>query len=198
VTLKRFNTYSNNDLIRLAEPFGGATAVQEYLRRALDSDSAELELSTASGQGKNRMTARSVVALLRRFQAAAGDLGLKVEELLPIPGCDPGPTRQMFPRLVNGEYARVMVCKTGTLTTTDGGVIVLAGFIQSSRHGVVLFCVAAPGTGRKLTKWRSMEQEWLIDVIDRLGGATPFPCGPELPFSDTYAEVRAVDLQFNP
>jgi D-alanyl-D-alanine carboxypeptidase/D-alanyl-D-alanine-endopeptidase (penicillin-binding protein 4) len=190
VLLKRFNTYSNNDLIRIAAPLGGAPALQAFLRERLGESEREVELSTASGQSRNRMTARGVVELMRQFQYTAKDQGLEVGELLPIPGCDPGPTRQMFPLLVSGEHERTLVCKTGTLTTTDGGVVVLAGYIRSLNRGVVLFCVAAPRTGYHVTHWRRIEQEWILDLVDTLGGAVPFPCSAEFPYSDSFAAIH--------
>jgi D-alanyl-D-alanine carboxypeptidase len=137
------------------------------------------------------MTARLAVALMREFLELADAQGLAVEELLPVPGCDPGPTRRMFPRLLSGEYERAVACKTGTLTTTDGGVVVLAGTFRSRDSGVVVFCVAAPRTGRQLTRWRRLEQEWVLDLIGRSGGAEPFECGAEFPLSDAFAVVVA-------
>jgi D-alanyl-D-alanine carboxypeptidase/D-alanyl-D-alanine-endopeptidase (penicillin-binding protein 4) len=191
VLLKRFNTYSNNDLIRVADGLGGVVELESFLRGRLGVGSDALELSTASGQGRNRMTARAVVGLMRSFEAALGAAGLGMDDVLPVPGCDPGPTRRMFPRLAAGEFERAATVKTGTLTTTDGGVVVLAGSFQSPRLGQVLFCVAAPRTGRDLTRWRRLEQAWLVDLIESAGGADPVACSGELPFSDAMAIVEA-------
>lgn len=83
-----------------------------------------------------------------------------------------------------------MVLKTGTLTTTDGGVTVLAGAFRNQRHGVVFFSVAARNTGRELTRWRRLQQEWLLDLMGKHGGAQAIECGDELPFSDTFAVIE--------
>jgi D-alanyl-D-alanine carboxypeptidase/D-alanyl-D-alanine-endopeptidase (penicillin-binding protein 4) len=190
VTLKRFNTYSNNDLIRIAEPLGGAAALEAYLSRRLEVHRPALELSTASGERRNRMTARTAVELMRQFVAATGARGVRVADVLVVPGCDPGPTRRMFPRFASGPYANTVVCKTGTLTATDGGTVVLSGLVRSRRHGELLFCVAAPRTGHAVSHWRRIEQEWLIDLIDGAGGAEPVACGGAFPMSDTYARVE--------
>lgn len=189
VTLKRFNTYSNNDLIRVAEPLGGVSALQQYLAGRLDVRRPDFELSTASGERRNRMTARVVVELMRQFVAVTEAHGETVDAVLPVPGCDPGPTSRMFPRLVSGPHAHTVACKTGTLTTTDGGTVVMSGVVRSQRHGELLFCVAAPTTGRAVTHWRRIEQEWLLDLIGSSGGAEPFACAVEFPLSDTFAEV---------
>jgi D-alanyl-D-alanine carboxypeptidase/D-alanyl-D-alanine-endopeptidase (penicillin-binding protein 4) len=189
VLLKRFNTYSNNDLIRVADGLGGVRALEAFLRQRLEASEAELEISTASGEGRNRMTARVVVRLMRSFLASVRAAGLQADDLLPVPGCDPGPTMRMFPRLASGEYQHTVVCKTGTLTSTDGGVAVLSGSFTSRDRGTVIFCVAAPRTGRELTRWRRLEQDWLLDLIAANGGAESLRCMQELPYSDTFASV---------
>jgi D-alanyl-D-alanine carboxypeptidase/D-alanyl-D-alanine-endopeptidase (penicillin-binding protein 4) len=191
VTLRRFNVYSNNDIVRIADGLGGPGRLADYLRHRLGAGESELSLSTASGQDSNRMTARLMVALLREFLSTSEKAGLRVEELLAVPGCDPGPTREMFPRLVSGPNERTVVGKTGTLTTTDGGVVAFAGLFDSRDRGRVLFAVGAPGSGWDVRRWRETEQAWLIDLIESLGGAAKRVCGPEVPHPDTCAEVVA-------
>jgi D-alanyl-D-alanine carboxypeptidase/D-alanyl-D-alanine-endopeptidase (penicillin-binding protein 4) len=193
VLLKRFNTYSNNDIIRVADGLGGPAGLEKYLRDRLGLAPDQVEITTGSGEGRNRMTARIAVRLMKRFMSVAEQRGLAVEDLLPVPGCDPGPTRRMFPRLVSGRWERTVVLKTGTLTTTDGGVVVLAGMFRNTRHGIVGFSVAARSTGRELTRWRRLQQEWLLDLMGSNGGAEAISCGDELPFSDTFAVIESID-----
>jgi len=190
VLLKRFNTYSNNDIVRVADGLGGPGELQRYLRYRLGGPSGRVQISTGSGEGRNRLTPRLAVELMRRFMAAAERRGVGAADLLPVPGCDPGPTRSMFPLLVAGRWERTVVLKTGTLTTTDGGVVVLAGSFRNQLHGRVIFCVAARSTGRELTRWRRIEQEWLLDLMGTNGGAEAIPCGEELPFSDALAVIE--------
>ncbi len=190
VTLKRLNTYSNNDIIRIAELNGGVAAVESYLRTLSTGLKGEIEVATASGERKNRMTARQVV----RLMWALRDLGIRLqfepEDVLPVPGCDPGPTPRMFPRLASGPSQSTAVIKTGTLSTTDGGVAVLAGYFDSRDKGPVAFCVAAPRAGRALRTWRLAEQEWLLDLMGQLGGAVAVECGPEIAYPETFAEIE--------
>ncbi len=189
VLLRRFNVFSNNDILRVADGLGGVDALETFLHRTLRVDSTGLELSTASGESRNRMTPRQAVGLLRALQAELAEQGLELADVLPVIGCDPGPTRRMFPLLGRPERAGSVVCKTGTLTTTDGGVAVLAGVFTSPGRGEVLFCAAAPRAGGRLQHWRQLEQGWLLDLMSRTGGAVVRPCGGELPYSDTAAEV---------
>ena len=96
----------------------------------------------------------------------------------------------MFPRLAKGENSRTAIVKSGTLTTTDGGVAVLAGFFRSLKGEKVVFCVAAPHAGGRLTNFRLAEQDWLLDLMGSAGGAGRQNCGTALAFSDTMAETR--------
>jgi len=189
ITLRRFNVYSNNDIVRIADLLGGPERLAAFLRQRLGAADTDITLSTASGQDRNRMTARLVVALIREFSATADQAGLRLEELLAVPGCDPGPTREMFPQLVKGADQKTVVGKTGTLTTTDGGVVAFAGTFDSRDRGPVLFAVAAPGSGWNIRRWRGAEQSWLIDQMASLGGAQPRVCAPELAYPDSFAEV---------
>jgi len=192
VMLKRFDVYSNNDIERIADPLGGAPAVQAFLREKLGDAARQVRLETACGEGENRMTPRLVVRMLVRFRVALAKMGLSPRDLLPVPGCDPGPVPLMFPRLARGRLARAVVCKTGTLSSTDGGVAVLAGFFRTPAGRMIVFCVAAPEAGRDLGGWRRKEEHWLRRLIGREGGAVPGACGAPFVLSDALATVNPV------
>lgn len=192
VLLRRFNVYSNNDIVRIAEILGGPEALEVFLEGRLGVAPEAVELQTASGERRNRLTARTAVALLRAFTETLAKIGLSPGELLPVIGCDPGSTGRKFPRLSGPAHTGSVVVKTGTLTTTDGGVAVVSGYFETPGSEEVLFCVAAPGSGQQEPHWRTIEQAWLLDLMSTVGGALQRPCGPELPFSDTLAEVEWV------
>jgi D-alanyl-D-alanine carboxypeptidase len=187
--LRRFNVYSNNDIIRIADGLGGAQELASFLRARLGVGQDLLDLTTASGQLSNRMTARLAVHLVRELLNVAERAGLRPEELLPVAGCDPGPIADMFPHLATGPQERTVVGKTGTLITTDGGVVAFAGTFHSRARGPVLFCVAAPRSGWQARRWRGVEERWLLELIASTGGAEPRACGPALPHPDTMADV---------
>lgn len=189
VTLRRFNVYSNNDIVRIGELLGGPERLASFLRERLGAPDDRIVLGSTSGQDSNRMSARLVVALMRQLLARMEEAGMQPEELLPVPGCDPGPMGEMFPRLASGPNAQTVVGKSGTLTTTDGGVVAYAGTFDSRDRGRVIFAVGVPGSGWETRRWRDAEQEWLLELMTSLGGAAPRPCGPELPHSDSFAEV---------
>jgi len=189
VLLRRFAVFSNNDIVRVAEPLGGAVGLAGFLRARLPG--FPWRVGAASGERVNRTTARGAVALLAAFERALAGWELEPADLLPVPGCDPGPVPRMFPRLARPPFARAAVVKTGTLSDTDGGVAVLAGYVATRDAGRVRFCVAAPGAGRRLRAARRQEERWLLDLVRRLGGPVPRPCPAPLAYPDTFAEVVA-------
>ncbi len=192
VLLKRFNVYSNNDIERIADGLGGAAELETFLRERLEDREGRLVAATACGEGSNVMTARLVVRMLRRFGRFLAGKGLAPRDVLPVPGCDPGPVPRMFPALAEAGRAGAFTVKTGTLRETDGGVAVLAGWFTAPSGREVLFCVASPRAGRELGRRRALEQAWLLGLVEEAGGVLPVPCGAPLVFSDTGAVVRAV------
>jgi D-alanyl-D-alanine carboxypeptidase len=190
--LRRFNVYSNNDIVRIADGLGDMGEFEAFVIARLGLDPGRIELATASGERRNRMSVRQMVALLNELRKDAAEQGLELYELLPVIGCDPGATRRMFPSLAASPLTGTVVCKTGTLTNTDGGVAVFSGTFTGSDGGFVTFAIAAPGAGGRLQHWRRLQQRWVLSLIEARGGAVPVPCGKPLPFSDTFAEVEAL------
>jgi len=189
IMLRRFNVYSNNDIVRIADNLGTVAGLEAFLRDRLAASPGEIELTTASGERRNRMTVRHMVDLLAALRDEAVEHRLELADLLPVIGCDPGSTRRMFPALAAPPLAGSVVCKTGTLTTTDDGVAVLVGAFTGADGGRIIFAVAAPAAGKRLQSWRQVEQRWLLSLMDARGGAVPAPCPGELPFSDAQAEI---------
>jgi hypothetical protein len=192
VLLRRFNVYSNNDIIRVAEGLGGPEGLEDFLEKRLELAPEALELETASGEERNRLTARVGVRLLRAFVETLGKMGLAPADVLPVIGCDPGSTDRKFPKLALPDMAGSVVVKTGTLVNTDGGVAVVGGVFSTPANEIVLFCGGVRQTGWQEPHWRGLQQSWLLDLVDSAGGAVQRPCGEELPFSDTFAEVEWV------
>ena len=192
VIMRRFTVYSNNDIVRVADGLGTVAELEAFVTRRLGVAPGKIVLETASGERQNRMTVQQMAGLLTELDAETEEQGLDIQDVLPVIGCDPGATRRMFPTLAAAPLTGSVTCKTGTLTQTDGGVAVLAGTFTSPTKGPVVFAIAAPGAGGRLDYWRRVQQRWVLGLISETGGAVAAPCGPELPFSDTFAEVEAV------
>ena len=192
VTLKRFNTYSNNDIVRIGDFIGGENVIENLLKELTAGLPGEVSVSAASGERFNRLTARQVVRLLWTFDARCRHMGLEPADILPVPGCVSGSLPRMFPRLSAGNAARTTVVKSGTLTTTDGGVCVLAGFFRTPEDETVAFCIAGPRAGGKISAYRRAEESRVLDLMRTVGGARPRPCGPPEAFSDTLAKAEII------
>ena len=190
VILRRFNVYSNNDIVRVADGLGTVDELEAFVTKRLGVEPGRIELETASGERRNRMTVQQMAGLLTELDVETEEQGLEIQDVLPVIGCAPGATRRMFPALAAAPLTGSVTCKTGTLTQTDGGVAVLAGTFTSPTKGPVVFAIAAPGAGGRLDYWRRIQQRWVLDLISETGGAVSIPCGDPLPFSDTFAEVE--------
>jgi D-alanyl-D-alanine carboxypeptidase/D-alanyl-D-alanine-endopeptidase (penicillin-binding protein 4) len=186
--LRRFDCYSNNDIERVAVGLGSTEDLADMIATRCQAPRESIQLGTTSGLGSNRLTPWIIVRLLREFLQSCQRLGVPVENVLPVAGCDPGTVTRFFPLLANGPNTTSVIGKTGTLTNTDGGVAVLAGFAKTAK-GEYLFCVAVPNAAGKLKGSRRAEEQWVIGFLDREGGGLPHRCAPPLSSSDAEANV---------
>ena len=192
-TLRRFNAFSNNDIERVAASIGSPSDLSVLLADRLVAGTVPVHVQTASGLGENRLTPRQIVAMLRGFRSAAASLGVDIQHLLPVAGCDPGTVNAAFPRLSSPPFATALVAKTGTLTSTDGGITVLAGFLNTAQ-GEVVFCVAAPHAAGRIRLARHTEESFVVDLLNRRGGAVPRTCAPPLASPEGDASIVASQL----
>jgi D-alanyl-D-alanine carboxypeptidase/D-alanyl-D-alanine-endopeptidase (penicillin-binding protein 4) len=176
-SLFKFNCFSNNDIERLDATAGPPGELAAWLASRIGAPADSLAIETSSGLGTNRISPRDVVRLLRELRRTTDRLGERVDSVLPVAGCGPCTVSRTYPRLAAWPMATAVVAKTGTLTTTDGGVAVLAGYARTAT-GELLFCVAAPGSGRQLARARREQEEWLLGLISSRGGPAPGDCPP--------------------
>lgn len=185
--LKRFNAYSNNDIERLGFILGGAGELRDFLSERWGCDCPELDFATLSGLGRNRMTSREIVRLLRDLSETATDLELRLDELLPVAGCDPG-TLEAFETIV-ARAPSTVVAKTGTLVQTDGGTSIVAGLLRVA-DGPWFFSLTIPRSGKAIRDARRREEAGLLRLIEASGGPAPENC-PEAPvFPDEGAVLE--------
>jgi hypothetical protein len=138
-----------------------------------------IQFETASGLGSNRLTPRLIVRLLREFRQTCLRLGVPLESVLPVAGCDPGTVTHFFPLLASGPNTTSVIGKTGTLTNTDA----------RTARGEFVFCVAVPNAAGRLKSSRRAEEQWVLDLLDRNGGGQPHACASPLPSSDAGANI---------
>jgi D-alanyl-D-alanine carboxypeptidase/D-alanyl-D-alanine-endopeptidase (penicillin-binding protein 4) len=192
--LRRFNCHSNNDIERVGSIIGRPAELAGMVATRCAAPAENVQLETTSGLGTNRISPRTIVRMMREFRESAERAGLSVETLLPVGGCDPSTVTGFFPQLASGANLGAVVGKTGTLTNTDGGVSVLAGFV-STGEGEYVFCVAAPRAEGRVRVSRGAEQRWVLSFIDEHGGPRPRACGPPLQSPDADAGIILVANQ---
>jgi D-alanyl-D-alanine carboxypeptidase/D-alanyl-D-alanine-endopeptidase (penicillin-binding protein 4) len=134
-TLRRFNAFSNNDIERVAASIGSPTELSVLLADRLVPGTTPVMVQTASGLGENRLSPRQIVrdgcAASARPRPSAGS-GSRA--CCRSPGAIREPWTPRFPRLSLSAFCDVARRKkTGTLTSTDGGITVLAGFLTPPR-----------------------------------------------------------------
>jgi D-alanyl-D-alanine carboxypeptidase/D-alanyl-D-alanine-endopeptidase (penicillin-binding protein 4) len=188
--LRKFDCHSTNDIERLDVTAGPPGELGHWLAERIDVPATSVLLQTSSGLGVNRVSPATVVKILREFRRSSEHHGYPIDTVLPVAGCESCTVTKAYPRLSHGSYAAAVAAKTGTLTTTDGGVAVLAGFV-STANGELAFCVAAPRSGRYLSAARKAIEDWLLQLITTNGGPMPRACTP--PGAD-LADVRVVTV----
>lgn len=153
----------------LATHIGGVEGIRRFLVDRLRLPESEVLISHASGLDVNRLTARGTVALLREMVGWAAARGIAMESLMPVAAID---ASTLSDRFTGDRFAGSVIAKTGTLHSTDGGVAALAGLAYTAR-GVVLFAVYDMAEGRRVEHLRQVQDAFLKDVIEELGGPVP-------------------------
>ncbi|MCA1614512.1 MAG: D-alanyl-D-alanine carboxypeptidase [Acidobacteria bacterium] len=145
---------------RIGGMMGGPAEVSRFLVEELKLPAEQVYLETCSGLYTNRMTPRGLAAVIRALAEEANRLGLKIEDLMPVATCDWGTLRR---RLEGTPFECAAVGKTGTLTTTDGGMSNLAGVAFTQDVGPVLFVVLAQGN--RIWEHKQMTDELLSELL---------------------------------
>jgi D-alanyl-D-alanine carboxypeptidase/D-alanyl-D-alanine-endopeptidase (penicillin-binding protein 4) len=155
------NAHSNNFVAdHIGAQLGGPAAVTQFLVNELKLPADEVYLETNSGLNTNRMTPRGLVTVVRALADEAARHGMKLEDLLAVASCDHGTLRR---RMAETGYECAVVGKTGTLTTTDGGMSNLAGIVETQDAGPVLFAILAQGN--RIWEHKQMADQLLAEVV---------------------------------
>ncbi len=106
------------------------------------------------------MTPRGITTVVRALAEEAARHQMKLEDLLAVADCDHGTLRK---RMDGTGYECAVVAKTGTLTTTDGGMSNLAGVVETQDAGPVLFAILAQGN--RIWEHKQMADQLLAEVV---------------------------------
>jgi D-alanyl-D-alanine carboxypeptidase/D-alanyl-D-alanine-endopeptidase (penicillin-binding protein 4) len=155
------NAHSNNFVAdRLGAFLGGPQAIVRVLVEELKLPPEQVSLETASGLYNNRMTPRGVLAVIKALIEEGAQHGLKPVDLMPVVGCDWGTVRR---RMEGTGFECSLVGKTGTLTTTDGGMSNLAGIVFTKDSEPILFAIVAQGN--RIWEHKQMADQLLAETL---------------------------------
>jgi D-alanyl-D-alanine carboxypeptidase/D-alanyl-D-alanine-endopeptidase (penicillin-binding protein 4) len=155
------NAHSNNFVAdHIGARLGGPSAVTQFLVNELKLPAEQVYLETNSGLYTNRMTPRGIITVVHALSEEAARHGMKLEDLLAVADCDHGTLRR---RMDGTGYECAVVGKTGTLTTTDGGMSNLAGVVNTQDAGPVLFAILAQGN--RIWEHKQMADQLLAEAV---------------------------------
>ncbi len=124
---------------QLGRCVGGVHQLEEAVVKDAGVAPGKITLSTASGLGINRVNAHDMMIVLKALRKELQAKGLDLSDILPLAGIESGTMDRRF----TGQQERgSVIAKTGTLTTTDGGVSALAGMMRSDKEDLyfIFFC----------------------------------------------------------
>jgi D-alanyl-D-alanine carboxypeptidase/D-alanyl-D-alanine-endopeptidase (penicillin-binding protein 4) len=171
------NAHSVNAMAELlSEKVGGVEGVRRFITRRLGLDDRQLVISRASGLDYNRMSARDTVMLLRAMMEWLGSRGMELSDVMPVAGID---SSTLIDRFDDDRFAGSVIAKTGTLHESDGGVAALAGVAYTRSQGPVLFAIYDMAEGRRVEHLRHLQDDFLMETIDELGGPRPRSYGED-------------------
>jgi hypothetical protein len=162
------NAHSNNFVAdHIGARLGGPAALTQFLVTELKLPPGEVYLETNSGLYTNRLTPRGLLAVIRSLDAETRLHGMTLSDVMPIAYCDWGTLRR---RMEGTGFECSVLGKTGTLTTTDGGMSNLAGVALTEDAGPVLFAILVQG--RRIWEHKQMADQLLTEL---LAGHRPAP-----------------------
>jgi D-alanyl-D-alanine carboxypeptidase/D-alanyl-D-alanine-endopeptidase (penicillin-binding protein 4) len=172
--LKVLLCYSNNFMAeRIGESLGGPDGVRALVTTWLKINPEEVSLSSTSGLGVNRVTPRAMMAILRGLRDELRTHNLKLSDILPVAGVDPGTLEE---RYTYGAERGSVVAKTGTLVRTDGGASSLVGQMNTRSGRVVLFVIF--NQRGSVNSFRANQDAIVAAIQNTLGGPAPFAYQP--------------------
>ncbi len=147
---------------------GGIHRLQEVAVKDAGVAPGNVALSSASGLGINRVNAHDMMMVLKALRKELQSKGLDLSDILPLAGIEAG---TMDRRFTGAQERGSVIAKTGTLTTTDGGVSALAGMLRSDREDLyfIIFCWKGSING-----FRSQQDRFIRQLQASRGGPRRF------------------------
>jgi D-alanyl-D-alanine carboxypeptidase len=172
--LKVLLCYSNNFMAeRIGDGLGGPDAVMRQLNSSLGIPLNEIQFSSLSGLGVNRVTPRAMMKILRGLRAELQKNRLSPSDIMPVAGIDPGTLEDRFTGI---QWQGSVIAKTGTLVRTDGGASSLVGQLRAKNGETLLFVIM--NQRGNVVRFRANQDYLVTQVQLSRGGPKAFPYKP--------------------
>lgn len=172
--LKVLLCYSNNFMAeRIGDSLGGTQGVRHELINTLGISADEIQLSSLSGLGINRVTPRAMMKVFRALRNELQKNKLSPADIMPVAGIDPGTLEDRF---TGPAWQGSVIAKTGTLIRTDGGASSLVGQMRTANGGVLLFVIM--NQHGSVVRFRQNQDYLVMQVQNSRGGPKAFNYKP--------------------
>src|SRR5258705_1045674 len=190
--LKVLLCYSNNFMAeRIGDSLGGREAVMRQLVTTLGIPPGEIQFSSLSGLGVNRVTPRAMMKILRGLRNELQKNKLSPSDVMPVAGIDPGTLEDRF---TGPAWRGSVIAKTGTLARTDGGASSLVGQMRTMNGDTLLFVIM--NQRGNVLRFRSNQDYLVMLVQNSRGGPKAFNYKP-LALTMRLADTESVSGTVN-
>lgn len=189
--LKVLLCFSNNFMAeRIGDSLGGTQSVRRRVIALAGIPENEIQLSSVSGLGINRVTPRAMMKILRRLRNELQKYKLTPADIMPVAGVDPGTLEERF---TGPAWEGSVIGKTGTLVRTDGGASSLVGQMKTA-NGVLLFVIM--NQRGSVLRFRENQDRLVMQVQNTRGGPKPFSYKPRV-LAMKLADTQSVSASAN-
>jgi len=189
--LKVLLCYSNNFMAeRIGDGLGGAQSVRRWIISLVGVAENEIQLSSVSGLGINRVTPRAMMKIFRGLRNELQKNKLTPADIMPVAGMDPGTLEERF---TGPAWEGSVIAKTGTLVRTDGGASSLVGQMKTA-SGVLLFVIM--NQRGSVLRFRQNQDNLVMQVQNSRGGPVSFGYKPRV-LAMKLADTQSVSASAN-
>ncbi|HEX9545446.1 MAG TPA: D-alanyl-D-alanine carboxypeptidase [Pyrinomonadaceae bacterium] len=189
--LKVLLCYSNNFMAeRIGDGLGGAQSVRRQIISLVGVAENEIQLSSVSGLGINRVTPRAMMKIFRGLRNELQKNKLTPADIMPVAGIDPGTLEERF---TGPAWEGSVIAKTGTLVRTDGGASSLVGQMKTA-SGVLLFVIM--NQRGSVLRFRQNQDRLVMQVQNSRGGPGSFGYKPRV-LAMKLADTQSVSTSAN-
>jgi D-alanyl-D-alanine carboxypeptidase/D-alanyl-D-alanine-endopeptidase (penicillin-binding protein 4) len=152
---------------------------------------SEVQLSSVSGLGVNRVTPRAMMKIFRGLRNELQKHSLTPADIMPVGGIDPGTLEDRF---TGPAWEGSVIAKTGTLVRTDGGASSLVGQMKTASGDVLLFVIM--NQRGSVLRFRQNQDRLVMQVQNSRGGPKSFGYKPRV-LAMKLADTQSISTSAN-